>query len=70
MVLLTSSCSIYVRKEVNENTFTIYEIWEDESYLAIHNQSIHFRQYQKDMIDCLESPAVVRSMPLPVSWWA
>jgi len=61
---------IYVRKEVNENTFTIYEIWEDESYLAAHNQAIHFRQYQKEMIDCLEAPAVVRSMPIPVSWWA
>jgi len=61
---------VYVRKEVNQNAFTIYEIWEDESYLAAHNQTVQFRQYQKEMIDCLESPAVVRSMQLPVSWWA
>merc|ERR1712137_1097565 len=49
---------IYVRQALN-HYFTIYEIWEDESYLALHNHSVPYRQYQKDLVDCLETPPQV-----------
>lgn len=61
---------VYVRKEVNENSFVVYEIWEDESYLAIHNHSPAFRAYQKELVDCLEQPTTVHTLPLPASWWS
>lgn len=39
---------IYVKQNPNIATsFIVYEIWEDESYLAIHHQSVCFRQFQK-----------------------
>jgi len=59
---------IYV-KQSGDSCFVVYEIWEDESYLAIHNQSVPFRQYQKDLVECLEIPTNVASMELPCSWW-
>ena len=44
----------------SSNVFVMYEIWQDQSALDDHMQSVHFTSYKKNSQTILESLEVVK----------
>ena len=60
----------YVRlNSADDRTVYLYEVYTSEQALQTHYKQAHYREHQKLLVDQLRGPVVVRSLPIPASWF-
>ncbi|XP_061463148.1 N-terminal EF-hand calcium-binding protein 1 isoform X2 [Rhineura floridana] len=59
---------VSIQKLSSESRFIIYEFWENNACNS-HLQMNYSKIFQRNHVDCLETPEHITTMLVPASWW-
>ncbi|XP_072855198.2 N-terminal EF-hand calcium-binding protein 1 isoform X1 [Pogona vitticeps] len=59
---------VSIQKLSSESRFIVYEFWENNAWNR-HLQMNYSKTFQRNNVDCLETPEHITTMLVPASWW-
>uniref|UniRef100_A0A8C7EB16 ABM domain-containing protein n=1 Tax=Nothoprocta perdicaria TaxID=30464 RepID=A0A8C7EB16_NOTPE len=61
--------SVSIQKLSNDSCFIVYELWESSNTWNSHLQANYSKSFQRNNVDFLETPELMKTMLVPASWW-